>query len=736
MRKKGWVRENIREVKAAFVAHLLMNPLQYLCRTLLGAQGTAMMVLGLQYMDRLNLGKGMAVYMAGILAAALCGAADTVFQARVECGIRLRQKRELLRAVLYRKTGGRQGAGKAHGAGAQAWEKQSCGRMQMDGKQSHNAAAQGGEEPLHSAKLQEILITDVENIVGFFGTQISNCVTPVAVSLVCIGAVFTKSGIIAFIVLFSMLLAALINLYFLPKLHAQIREVREAENGLTARYTDTILGSAVIRVFSCQKYYLETIGRDIRSVLDTQAKEVRIRFLQGLALNLLSFSSMTIPFLAGAVLTVMGRMDLSTMIYITQLSGNLLWFINTFSSTVTEMQRTRISRERIESALGQDKESSVNKVHLQMIPANSQRTRIRRNCPKQRNEKSVIYFRTVPKDRQGKHLSVPVQDGNMQEARKPAPAKDEDMQEAHKPVPAKGEDMQETHKYAPAKDGDMQKTHKPASAKGEDMQGAHKLTPAKNEDMQKSYGSDCAVRLERLNVWLGGRQILKDISLEVPRGACVAFVGESGCGKSTIFKALQNFVPYQGRISLFGKDADSMEEDARYGLMSLVSQDVGLMGGTIYENILIGNQNAAPREVEEAAGLAQADRFVHGLEAGLDTEIGENGSMLSGGERQRVALARGFLKNAPILMLDEVTSALDPETEAGVVAAVGGFRGRCTILIIAQKLDTIRNADRIFCIKDGEIAGQGTHEELMENCAEYRRLALAGADKNNKSKKV
>ncbi|MCM1065267.1 MAG: ABC transporter ATP-binding protein/permease [Eubacterium sp.] len=682
MRKKGWIRENIREVKAAFAAHLLMNPLQYLCRTLLCAQGTAMMVLGLQYTDRANLGKGMAVYMAGILAAALCGAADTVFQAKVECGIRLRQKRELLRAVLYRKTGGRQGAG------AQAWEKQSCGRMQMDGKQSHNAAAQGGEEPLHSARLQEILITDVENIVGFFGTQISDCLTPVAVSLICIGAVFTKSGIIALIVLFSMLLAALINLYFLPKLHAQIREVREAENGLTARYTDTIMGSAVIRVFSCQRYYLEQIGRDIRSVLDTQAKEVRIRLLQGLALNLLSFSSMTIPFLAGAILTVMGRMDLSTMIYITQLSGNLLWFINTFSSTVTQMQRTRISRERIESALGQDKESSVNKVHLQMIPANSQRTRIRRNCPKQRNEKSVIYFRTVPKDRQRKHLPVPVQDGNQQEAHKLAPTEGEDMQEAYKPA------------------------------------------PAKDEDVQKSYESDCAVRLECLNVWLRGRQILKDISLEIPRGTCVAFVGESGCGKSTIFKALQNCVPYQGRISLFGKDADSMEEDARYGLMSLVSQDVGLMGGTIYENILIGDQNAAPREVEEAVRLAQADRFVHGLEAGLDTKIGENGSMLSGGERQRIALARGFLKNAPILMLDEVTSALDPETEAGVVAAVEKFRGRRTILIIAQKLNTIRGADRIFCIKDGEIAGWGTHEELLENCAEYRRLALAGADKN------
>lgn len=156
--------------------------------------------------------------------------------------------------------------------------------------------------------------------------------------------------------------------------------------------------------------------------------------------------------------------------------------------------------------------------------------------------------------------------------------------------------------------------------------------------------------------------------------------------------------------------------------MSLVSQDVGLISGTIYENILIGKQTASSREVMEAVQMAQVNRFADRLENGLDTEVGESGNRLSGGEKQRVALARGFLKNAPILMLDEVTSALDPATEESVTAAVDKFRGRCTILIIAQKLNTIQNADKIFCLKDGEIAGQGTHRELMENCGEYRKL--------------
>ncbi len=571
-----WIKENVQGVKGAFGVHLLMNPLQYLCRTLSSAEGYAVMILGLQYMEPGMLGKGALLYIAGVLAAALCCAVDTVFKARVECGIRTRQKQELLKAVLYQKS--------------------------------------GGQEPLsmHSAGIQEIMITDVENIVSFFGTQISNFVTPIVVSTVCLAAVLMKSAVIAAVVLISMALTALINLYFLPRLHAQIREVRRVENALTAEFTDTISGSAVIRVFSCQKRYLEGIGRSIQGVLEAQTEEVRIRFRQGLAINLLAFSSMTVPFLVGAVLTVKGRMGLSDMMYITQLSGNLLWFINTLTGTVTELQKTRISRERIESAISQTSSEE-------------------RPCS-----------------------------GNFDAGGSP--------------------------------------------------------------DLSDRMDDACAVRLEHLEVTLSGRQILKDISLEIPRGACVAFVGESGCGKSTVFKALQNFVPYQGRISFFGRDSGSLGEGERYGMMSLVSQDVGLIDGTVRENILIGRQAASDGEVRAAAEMAQVDKFTERLEKGLDTEIGENGSLFSGGERQRVALARGLLKAAPVLLLDEVTSALDPGTEERVMAAVESLRGRYTILIIAQKLNTVRSADIIFCLRDGEIAGRGTHQELMESCGEYRRL--------------
>lgn len=588
MRPGDWIRENIQGVKGVFGAHLLMNPLQYLCRVLLGAQAQAVLIWGFQYRNAQAVGGGIILFLAGMMAMALCSAVDAVLRARVECGVRLRQRQKLLRSILYRKDRGDNG-NPAHTA------KQASG-----GDSPHNG------RPSHSAGLQEILITDVENIVEFFGIQINNLMTPLVVSAVSLAAVAVKSGIIAVIVFLSMVLTAAINLYFLPRLHAQFRQVREAENGLNVRYADTILGSAVIRVFSCQKYYLGEIGRNIQGVLWEQTKEVKIRFMQGLALNLLSFSSGTVPFVAGAVLAVRGKLELSTVVYISQLSGSLLWFINTFSSTAAGMQKTRISRERIEAVLA---------------------------------------------------------GGETQEA----------------------EDRART-------DGGI------------------------------VADSRCAVRLEHLNVELSGRQILKDISLEIPGGACVAFVGESGCGKTTIFKALQDFVPCQGTIRLFGRDADSLEERTRYGLMSLVSQDVGLINGTIFENIFIGDQTASRRQVEEAAGLALVDRFTGGLEAGLDTEAGENGSMLSGGERQRIALARGFLKAAPILLLDEVTSALDPETERGVVCAVESLRGRHTILVIAQKLNTIRSADRIYCMKDGMIVGQGTHEELMGSCGEYRRL--------------
>ena len=586
MREARGFRENIRKTKGAFAVHLLMNPLQYLCKTLSGAQGYAVMILGLQYMDAALLRKGICIYAIGVLAAALCCAVDIVFKAKVECRIRTWQKRKLLRTVLYQREGG---------------------RTRGEGQQEHTGRT-------HSAGLQEILITDVENIVDLYGTQISNFVTPIVVSTVCIAAVFAKSVVIASIVLVSMALTAVINLYFLPRLHAQIGEVRKAENGLVTAYTDTVLGSAVLRVFSYQKKYLEEIGHSIQGVLGTQKKEVKIRFQQGLAINLLSFSSMTVPFLAGAILTVQGKMGLSDMMYITQLSGNLLWFINTFTGTVTEMQKTRVSRERIDSVLTQGREM-----------------------------------------------------------------------------------------------------------RGADT-GAGDGAGLLPEEIGIGEGSPAAVKLEHLNVALSGRQIIKDVSLEVPKGAFVAFVGESGCGKTTIFKALQAFVPYQGNILLFGRDADELEERTRYGLMSLVSQDVGLTGGTIRDNILIGRQDASDREVKEAAEMALVDKFADGLETGLDTEAGENGGRLSGGERQRVTLARGLIKDAPILLLDEVTSALDPETEQGIVDAVDRLRGQRTILAIAQKLNTIRHADMIFCFKDGEMIGQGTHEELMESCGEYGRL--------------
>ena len=212
-----------------------------------------------------------------------------------------------------------------------------------------------------------------------------------------------------------------------------------------------------------------------------------------------------------------------------------------------------------------------------------------------------------------------------------------------------------------------------------------------------------------------GHPVLKHINMKAGVGHTIAFVGNSGGGKTTLVNLLPRFYDVKsGRILIDGTDIRNFTLESLRDKIAIVFQDNFLFAGTIRENILLGKENASEEEVREAVKSACLEEFVGGLEKGLDTEIGERGVLLSGGQKQRIAIARAFLKNAPIVILDEATSALDNKSEAVVQQAIDNLMKDRTVFIIAHRLSTVRNADRIVVVNYGEIVESGTHEELLE----------------------
>lgn len=221
-----------------------------------------------------------------------------------------------------------------------------------------------------------------------------------------------------------------------------------------------------------------------------------------------------------------------------------------------------------------------------------------------------------------------------------------------------------------------------------------------------------------------GVPVLKDINLTVKRGETLALVGNSGGGKTTIVNLIPRFYDVtKGAILVDGVDIRQIDmHDLRQNI-AVVFQDNFLFSGTIRDNILLGNENATPEEIDKAVKMAYLEDVVAGLKDGLDTQIGERGIMLSGGQRQRVAIARAFLKNAPILILDEATSALDNKSEAIVQKAIENLMQDKTVFVIAHRLSTIRNATNIAVINEGHIVETGTHNELLKTeCGAYKML--------------
>jgi ABC-type multidrug transport system fused ATPase/permease subunit len=220
-----------------------------------------------------------------------------------------------------------------------------------------------------------------------------------------------------------------------------------------------------------------------------------------------------------------------------------------------------------------------------------------------------------------------------------------------------------------------------------------------------------------------GSRVLHDISFTAKPGEVIALVGLTGAGKTTLVSLIPRFYdPTVGRVTIDGVDVKRYRIRSLRDKIAIVLQDPVLFAGTIADNLRYGRLDATDEEIEQAARAAHAHEFISRLPNGYQTEIAQAGGSLSGGERQRLSVARAILKNAPILILDEPTSSLDSISEEIVFAALRRLRAGRTTIVIAHRLSTVRDADRILVLDGGEIAAQGRHEDLLKSSQLYRRM--------------
>lgn len=249
------------------------------------------------------------------------------------------------------------------------------------------------------------------------------------------------------------------------------------------------------------------------------------------------------------------------------------------------------------------------------------------------------------------------------------------------------------------------------------------------KDTKIQTGKDVELRkfdIEFKNISFGYNsdvRVLDGVSFVAKQGDVTAIVGPSGCGKTTILRLISRLFDYDsGNIEIDGYDIKKISTDSLFENVSMVFQDVILFNASIMENIRIGRQDATDEEIMEAAKAANCDEFIRKLPNGYQTLIGENGSKLSGGERQRLSIARAFLKDAPILLLDEISASLDVDNEMKIQESLNKLIVGKTVVIISHRLKSVEMVDKIIVMDKGKINAQGTHRELMEKSKLYNRL--------------
>ena len=231
------------------------------------------------------------------------------------------------------------------------------------------------------------------------------------------------------------------------------------------------------------------------------------------------------------------------------------------------------------------------------------------------------------------------------------------------------------------------------------------------------------IEFKNVEFGYGENKVIDNISFIAKQGEVTAIVGPSGCGKTTVLRLMSRLYDYdKGKIIIDDNDIKEIDTESLFENISIVFQEVTLFNTSILENIRFGDKNATDEQVKEAARLANCEEFIEKLPEKYDTLIGENGSKLSGGERQRISIARAFLKNAPIILLDEISASLDVENEMKIQESLNKLIKNKTVLVISHRMKSIENANKIIVMENGKIESQGNHDELLEKSKVYNTM--------------
>ena len=451
-------------------------------------------------------------------------------------------------------------------------------------------------------------------------------------------------------------------------LRAAARLKREIENRLQAHIHQTLTGIPVVQAFAQEQREQERFEQHADSAIAAQQRATFLGSINNLSSGLVTTFGTGVILVVGAQHVLNGQLSVGSLLVFVAYLAALQTQMKTFAGVYTSLQAQSASIDRVLEVLDTPSEVA---------------------------------------DKPGSASHEPVL------ARSPA-FRRQDVRPAKAGTPC-----QQPPFMAPM--GDAQIVEAPHEPGGADLPvgpDAQQRVPTTSEAVLGHIQFD--------HVTFGyepGRPVLRDVSLDARPGQAVAIVGPTGAGKSTLVNLIPRFFdPIDGRVLLDGRDLRELPLRHLRAQVALVMQEPFLFPFTVAENIAYGRPDASREEIEAAARAANAHAFIEKLPKGYDTHLGQRGATLSGGERQRLSIARALLKNAPILILDEPTSALDAETEQSVMQAIERLmRGRTTF-IIAHRLSTVRRADIIVVLKDGQVVESGTHAELLARGQAYARL--------------